>query len=511
MRQHDAAVLQQSLESASEWTVKEVETTKPNKSAYLRIRVKVPKSAKVLFDDFRVIKGDEPAADEPFIKVSPIQLKSVSVTIGNSAQFETVHVEHGNVAGPTTFELSGYHPEMFSLSASSLAADQSAIDLIITYAPTSAGTHEALLNIDNLQHTSLFQSIKLTGTCTDPSQQPSLSVSPSVLPVFEAVAGQEQSRSFSVTSVNCTDYVYLRVDHQEGAAFTIDGSMLAKNSTSTVNVRFAPKAAGHFLSTVTVYTEGATSVVLQLEGNASEAEPQTRDWATDFVWDMSQPLAEMNEHFDGAEHNKTLLVSGWQNVAAENQRPWWGFDASRSSAVDGDGQFAKATAYQSDQAGSGDWEMWLVTPALDYKNAVRQVFSFRIMGQYMPQDENPTALEVYFIDATHPGDIFFQDLSAEMALPKTGDENDTWFTFDVDLTGQSLIPDVFFMAFRYVGPSGKDGVVTYYIDDVSWGVAKTGFEEVQSDKVQSTKVLRDGMLIIIRDGKEYNAQGQLMK
>ena len=38
----------------------------------------------------------------------------------------------------------------------------------------------------------------------------------------------------------------------------------------------------------------------------------------------------------------------------------------------------------------------------------------------------------------------------------------------------------------------------------------TGVEEVESQKskVESTKLLRDGMLYILREGKMYNAQGQ---
>ena len=39
----------------------------------------------------------------------------------------------------------------------------------------------------------------------------------------------------------------------------------------------------------------------------------------------------------------------------------------------------------------------------------------------------------------------------------------------------------------------------------------TEVDKVQSGNVQSTKVLRDGQLLIIRDGKTYNAQGQLVK
>ena len=39
----------------------------------------------------------------------------------------------------------------------------------------------------------------------------------------------------------------------------------------------------------------------------------------------------------------------------------------------------------------------------------------------------------------------------------------------------------------------------------------TSFENVQTDNDLCTKILRDGQLIIIRDGKEYNAQGMIIK
>lgn len=39
----------------------------------------------------------------------------------------------------------------------------------------------------------------------------------------------------------------------------------------------------------------------------------------------------------------------------------------------------------------------------------------------------------------------------------------------------------------------------------------TGISDVQSDNIQCTKVIRDGQLLIIRDGRTYDAQGQLIK
>ena len=39
----------------------------------------------------------------------------------------------------------------------------------------------------------------------------------------------------------------------------------------------------------------------------------------------------------------------------------------------------------------------------------------------------------------------------------------------------------------------------------------TGMENVQGNKVQSTKVVEDGVLYIINNGVKYNAQGQIVK
>ncbi len=39
----------------------------------------------------------------------------------------------------------------------------------------------------------------------------------------------------------------------------------------------------------------------------------------------------------------------------------------------------------------------------------------------------------------------------------------------------------------------------------------TGFENVQEGNASCSKILRDGQLIIIKDNKEYNAQGLIIK
>ncbi len=514
MKQHDADVLQRSIATAvsSEWEELTVTTSKPANSTYFRVRLKIPKNAQVLLDAFSLVQTEN---EEPYINVLPSKLSPVETTIGNSVTFQTLHIKQGNLSGTTVFELSYTDADQFSLSTSSLAADQSECDLVITYAPTAAGSHIAYLNIDNEAHSILHQTIKLEGICTDPSKLPTISVTPSELSEFETVVGQEATKTVSVTSENCTDYIYMRIAHispAEHGAFVIDGSMLPKNGTSEVTVRFKPLAEGTYQSTLTIYSEGAESVVVTLNGTATKASEETIDWKTQFTWGESEPLTQLEEHFDAVDHNKTLVLEGWQNVAAVDERPWWGFDESKTSPVRGEGKYAKATAYQYAKETTGVWETWLVTPALDYKNADIKTFTFSVMGEYLPDEESETVFEVYYIDPDVDGEPFFQNLTESFAIPKVGEDNLIWYSFYVDLAPfAEMMADVFHMAFRYYGPNGGDGAVTYYVDDVTWGVfVPSGTEQVNAVR-ESKKILRDGQLIILHDGKEYTPLGQEIK
>ena len=366
----------------------------------------------------------------------------------------------------------------------------------------------------NESHPLLNRSIKLEASCTDPSAQPTVTVTPSEVDSFKVLAGREVQQTITVSSINCIDYVYLRVEHETGAAFTADATILPKNSSREVTITFRPVEAGGYKSKLVIYSQSHEfeDIELTLRGKGIEPTPETIDWQTDFVWGGSTPLTFMNETFDDVEHNQTVLIDDWQNVAAAEARPWWGFDASKTMIFEEEFQCAKASAYQSGKSSTGMWDMWLVTPALDYQNAQTKVFAFSVMGQYLPQDGIQTALEVYYIDPTITAEkdtVFFQNLTSSFAIPQTSDENLTWVTFYLDLTPfAATIADVFHMGFRYIGPNGDEGVVTYYIDNVSWGKEEP-IEGVQNTeyKTQTKKILRNGQVLIVRDGKEYNILG----
>ena len=61
----------------------------------------------------------------------------------------------------------------------------------------------------------------------------------------------------------------------------------------------------------------------------------------------------------------------------------------------------------------------------------------------------------------------------------------------------------------YDAPSGPNSAPVRFV--FKHENETTGMENVQGDNVQCIKVIRDGQLVIIKDGKEYNAQGLIIK
>ena len=125
MKMHDANVLQQLVADSltDGWESIEMTTTKPAQSARLRIRMVVPKRAKVLFDAWSVVQpgGSE---DDPYIRVTPLYVSPVSTELGQTVDFPEVHIEQGFVTGVTSFELAGKNADMFRVNVGSMPSDK---------------------------------------------------------------------------------------------------------------------------------------------------------------------------------------------------------------------------------------------------------------------------------------------------------------------------------------------------------------------------------------------------
>ena len=91
----------------------------------------------------------------------------------------------------------------------------------------------------------------------------------------------------------------------------------------------------------------------------------------------------------------------------------------------------------------------------------------------------------------------------------SGDENNGYI---LTWTGNSSTVTLMDNELHSVDQSIEGNIVFYFESDSEAPDSEpTGVENVQSDKVQSTKVLRNGMLLIEKNGKIYNAQGVEVK
>ena len=457
---HDSTLLRTKPFTASEWTEKRVRTSVPEGASRFHFRVGITKKSVVLLDDCS-FKRVANAPSEPRLTITPTALNSVSAAINTTVNMTPLTIRQANLTTPVTLEITGANRDCFSLSTNSITAAEAQV--VVSYHPTAVGTHKAMLIIESGAHPELSKTISLTGKSYDPAQPPTLSIAPASIAPFTAAVNADSSITVQLTSANCIDYVYAKVEHLQGAAFTINNSMFTQNTTVPVRITFHPTAAGTYSSRITFSSDKADDVAITVTGTATGT-AGTADYDSTFVWTMDNPRTLLVEPFSTTDHNQAIALDGWQNVVLQGQRPWWGFadKDAQDNIID---HYAKATAYVWQQTEDDPWEMWLVTPPLDYLNAASQLFTFRVMGNFMFEGHS-TVLEVYYIDTIPDKGLYKQKLDID--IPADKDQNGEWYEFHLDLAGQN-IADVFFMAFRFAGNSGNANSTTYYIDDVSWG------------------------------------------
>ena len=458
---HDAGLLQTDWFTSAGWESKTITTTVPEGATTFKFILTMPKGAVVLFDDFSFA---EKVSSEPVLSVTPSTLPGVTCRLGEEAKFSEVNIVYANLGRGLTFDITGADRAMFAWDTVRVTPRQ--LLLNIAYRPTEIGTHKGMMIIESPDHSELNVTIPLSGSAFDASARPVITLTPSVIPPFTVEEGSDSTFRFTLTSENCMDDISIRMEHVKGEGFVVSDSYVVKNTVVDMSVTFRPVVAGEYESRMTFSTSEGDDVVITLTGTATEKTGETvKDYLTSFVFDMSSPCKFLLERFDGVANNQTLSVDGWSNIVLRGDLPWRGFAETDAETGDTLNRCAKANVYQYQIEGGDQWEMWLMTPALDFANAESKMFTFRVMGDLMFEGHE-SALELYYIDTIPGEDSYFGKVDMEM--PSTPDLNGEWSEIHMDLEGQN-IADVFFMAFRFTGISGKGNSVSYYVDDVSFG------------------------------------------
>lgn len=407
---------------------------------------------------------------EPAITITPEKITQAAGALGKTVEVATIHVSAQNMKYATTFELAGKNADQFSISQSTVEKGSTETDIVISYTPTEVAVHKAYLMVNCPSIEDYYKTINFSAYAIDEQNPPTITLNPTALEPFTAKVNETSEQTIEVTTANMPDYTYVKV--KDAGQFILSNTMLLRNMANTVKITFQPKAEGTYSTALVFSALGMEDVEVPISGVATGETQEEPKEGVDFVLSDENPLTELTETFDNIDRNKPLALDRWTNSAIIGTRAWWGYSFPDYDQESPNEKVAKVTPYDSKmESGMGEpVQMMLVTPPLDFKNAKNNIFTFRVRGDYL-QDNQTDKLELCYVDITE-GEPYIQPLT-ECRMPCTKDESGNWYPYTVDLTGQQLA-DVFFMAFRFTSTRGCDNAATYYIDDVTYGRETSG-------------------------------------
>lgn len=427
---------------------------------------------------------------EPYLLADPTRFPTVRTTVGTPVEIGKAIVKYGNLGYELgedngTLFLSGSDRDQFGMEVASRGEGE--LELTLTYNPTeptttSYGQHHVSVYLDGGGKASP-QSISLSGQASLPGLHPEIIVDRTEVTFPETQAG-----------TSCRDTIYISgQEMKEEIKAVVSGDSVFYISTSFImpdadrvalGIEYRPVSAGTQTGTITLSSWDAETRTITLSGTATGDITHPDKQGDEYPLDDSHPVALLHETFDNAVHNEPLLLDGWKNIAEQNYRAWWGYDFSRATPPTDDGGTAKATLFNSLNPAQEPYEMWLYTPALDFKNAASKVFTFRVSASLISDEARTDSIELYYVemDDNEPHGLFRQPVGG-VYMPSTADDNDEWFSYHLDLGAEgNAVADTFFMAFRVSGTGGGASAASYYIDDVSFG--RTDLPKIHLEQTQ---------------------------
>ena len=172
----------------------------------------------------------------------------------------------------------------------------------------------------------------------------------------------------------------------------------------------------------------------------------------DFVLEgvVSGAVTSLNEGFDSA------LPADWTNTKVSGDKAWYQTTFSNNG-------YAAMTGYKGTQP---PFDSWLITPALDVKNAANKNFSFRT--QVAGYGSTTTIFEVYVMTSNDPEKATLTKLSPALATASTTATYSDWVqSGNIDLSSYG---DAVYVGFRFYATQDAN-YATWCVDDVKFGDA----------------------------------------
>lgn len=203
------------------------------------------------------------------------------------------------------------------------------------------------------------------------------------------------------------------------------------------------------------------------------------------------------------------LCPGWTHEIispSDDDRTWQSkiFTSKTDGSVD---KYIQATAHDSSDKNAGwayDW--WMISPALNVKDAAKKIFSFYSEGSCW---QASTKLEVYVLN--EPKSTASSKEKLDVKIATSADGNFKWVASgDISLEGKG---DIVYIGFHYVAEGGKSKSTIYCIDDFAFGrnqvehFVEAGEEPDPTPEVDWTKAKTVAEALEIANGETFAVKG----
>lgn len=211
------------------------------------------------------------------------------------------------------------------------------------------------------------------------------------------------------------------------------------------------------------------------------------------------------------------LCPGWTHEIvspADDDRTWQSKTFTNNSTGVTE-KYIQATAHDSSDKNAGKtYELWMISPALNVKDAANKVFSFYSEGAYW---QSTSSLEVYVLNEPKSTASSKEKLNVTLATSTNpGGNFKGWVASgDISLEGKG---DLVYIGFRYVAQGGKSNSTTYCIDDFAFGRAQVehymgesgGEEPEPTPDVDWSKALTVADALTQADNSTFAVKGHIV-
>lgn len=269
--------------------------------------------------------------------------------------------------------------------------------------------------------------------------------------------------SIALTTENAGGVFALEYSVDGGGSFTElatnDAKRWSINNHRPTMIRFRSK------STVPI-------IVNRIEIVAAKKEERTtfKNIEEAMLISTSEPLALLNENFNGLRHTRTLALKGWQNLplsADKAFRAWQQKDAAQTKTEEECVQINMSTFGKTDKR---EHETWLLSPKLSLKNAVSKIITFRLRYALpTPNGKEKFGFYVIALKNNKPT-AQYVDITKLLLVKEVLPEQ--WYDYHFDLSKIEglAIEDLFHVAFSLYSPAGGgETSLSFMIDDITFG------------------------------------------